>query len=209
MRNDEEAACNKGGMAIDPLALNTSVPALIQKVGTHSLHHGGLGVVHSLGRLGVPVYAVFEERFAAAASRDLSGKFVWQSDALDLRDGEYKLLDFNPRVGAQSRVFEDNGAVDRVRALHLDLTGRVEHLDLLASVVYGGAEQLDLRSWLASLRGAHRGPACFARDHLAPLLLMCVRFLLRAVRRMRRLRNRASPWAPTPRYVPVGRGGRP
>jgi hypothetical protein len=179
-------------MAIDPLALNTSVLALIQKVGTHSLHHGSLGVVHSLGRLRVPVYGVFEERFAAAASRSLSGKFVWQSDALDLRDGEYKLLDFNPRVGAQSRVFEDNGAVDRVRALHLD-----------------GAGRLDLRSWLASLRGTRQEPAWFARDHLAPLLLMCVRFLLRGVRRMRRRRDRSARPAPTPGYVPVGRGGRP
>jgi hypothetical protein len=210
MRNDEEAACNKGGMAIDPLALNTSVAALIQKVGTQSLHHGGLGVVHSLGRLGVPVYGVVEERFArAAASRDLSGKFVWQSDALDLRDGEYKLLDFNPRVGAQSRVFEDNGTVDRVRALHLDLTGRVEHLDLLAGVGYGRVGDLDLRSWLASLRGTRQEPAWFARDDLAPFLLMCVRFLLRDVRRMLRLRNRPARPAPTPGYVPVGRGGRP
>jgi hypothetical protein len=197
-------------MAIDPLALNTSVPALIQKVGAHSLHHGSLGVVHGLGRLGVPLYGVFEERFAAAAaSRDLSGKFVWQSDALDVRDGDYKLLDFNPQVGAQSRVFEDNGAVDRVSALHPDLTGRVEHLDLLAGVGYGGAGQVDLRSWLASLPRTRQEPAWFARDHLAPLLLMCVRFLLGGVRRMRRRRNRSARPAPMPGYVPVGRGGRP
>lgn len=430
-------------MAIDPLALDTSVPALVLKVGTYPLHHGGLGVVRSLGRLGVPVYGVYEERFApAAVSRYLSGKFIWQADAgdpdrfldgmamvgerlgrptvliptddlgailisehastlgqwfcfprpppglahllaskrglyelcgklgvacprvsfpisrhdleefaatatfpvvakaieawllptdaglksttivhhpedlvdlyrrldgglagnlmlqeyipggagqdwffhgycdarseclasftgvklrsyppyaglttlgrcqdndilrghaeellraisyrgimdldyrLDLRDGEYKLLDFNPRVGAQFRVFEDDAAVDVVRALHLDLTGRevrrrpqaqrrvfiVEHLDLLASVGYGRAGDLDLRTWLASLRGTRREPAWCARDDLAPFLLIWVRFLLRGVRRMLRLRNRPSRRAPAPRYVPVGRGGRP
>ncbi|WP_181442253.1 ATP-grasp domain-containing protein [Streptomyces tateyamensis] len=43
---------------------------------------------------------------------------------LDLRDGRYKLLDFNPRTGAQFRLFEDEHGVDVVRALHLECTGR-------------------------------------------------------------------------------------
>ena len=43
---------------------------------------------------------------------------------LDTRDGRYKLLDFNPRIGAQFRAFETDQGVDVVRALHLDLTGR-------------------------------------------------------------------------------------
>ncbi|MFD4754028.1 ATP-grasp domain-containing protein [Streptomyces sp. NPDC058426] len=34
------------------------------------------------------------------------------------------LLDFNPRPGAQFRLFTDHGGLDVVRALHLDLTGR-------------------------------------------------------------------------------------
>jgi D-aspartate ligase len=141
---------------------------------------------------------------------------------LDLRDGEYKLLDFNPRVGAQFRVFQDEAAVDVVRALHLDLTGRpveqrpqaegrvfvVEHSDLLASVGYARAGDLDLRSWLSSLRGTHREPAWFARDDLAPFLLMCFRFLIRGVQRALRLQKRRPPLIPTPRFVPAGRGGR-
>jgi D-aspartate ligase len=438
------AARDRGGMAIDPLALDTSVPALVLKVGTYPLHHGGLGVVRSLGRLGVPVYGVYEERFApAAVSRYLSGKFVWQSDTrdpdrflegmatvgrrlgratvliptddlgailisdhaptlsqwfrfpqpppglahllaskkglyelcgklgvpcprasfpasrddvrefassvsfpvvakvteawllpadaglksttivhdpeglldlyrrlegvpagslmlqeyiprgsgqdwffhgycdarsqclvsftgvklrsypphagpttlghcrdnqllrgnaedllraisyrgimdldyrLDLRDGEYKLVDFNPRVGAQFRVFEDDAAVDVVRALHLDLTGRevrrrpqaegrvfiVEPSDLLASVSYRHTGELSLRSWLASLRGTRRELAWFARDDLAPFVLMCARFLLRGVQRGLRLQQRSSRRAPpAPRFLPAGRGGRP
>ncbi|MGX2996319.1 carboxylate--amine ligase [Streptomyces sp. JNUCC 64] len=36
----------------------------------------------------------------------------------------YHLLDFNPRPGAQFRLFADGRGIDVVRALHLDLTGR-------------------------------------------------------------------------------------
>jgi D-aspartate ligase len=119
-------------------------------------------------------------------------------------------------------VFEDRAAVDVVRALHLDQTGRpvcrrpqaedrvfiVERSDLLASLGYGRAGDLSLGSWRSSLRGSHREPAWFARDDLAPFLLMCVRFLLRGVQRALRLQQRHVRPVPTPRFVPAGRGGR-
>jgi D-aspartate ligase len=144
---------------------------------------------------------------------------------LDLRDGQYKLLDFNPRVGAQFRVFEDEAGIDVVRALHLDLTGRevrrrpqaiarvfvLEHNDLLASLGYRRAGDLSLRAWLSSLRGAHLEPAWFARDDLAPFLLMSVRFLLRGVQRALRLKGRAGTVRtarPGPRFVPARRVAR-
>lgn len=38
--------------------------------------------------------------------------------------GRYHLLDFNPRPGAQFRLFTDSAGLDVVRALHLDLTRR-------------------------------------------------------------------------------------
>ncbi|MEN3314726.1 MAG: hypothetical protein V7605_960 [Acidimicrobiaceae bacterium] len=58
--------------------LDPSVPALIFKIGRYPLHHGGVGAIRSLGRLGVPVYAVTEDRFTpAAVSRYLTGRFVW------------------------------------------------------------------------------------------------------------------------------------
>ncbi|MFF0680902.1 ATP-grasp domain-containing protein [Streptomyces tendae] len=38
--------------------------------------------------------------------------------------GRYHLLDFNPRPGAQFRLFADTAGLDVVRALHLDLTRR-------------------------------------------------------------------------------------
>ncbi|MFR9798285.1 ATP-grasp domain-containing protein [Streptomyces sp. MS06] len=40
------------------------------------------------------------------------------------RTGHYRLLDFNPRPGAQFRLFSDTAGLDVVRALHLDLTHR-------------------------------------------------------------------------------------
>ena len=69
---------------------------------------------------------------------------------LDRRDGRYKLVDFNPRVGNQFRLFETDTGIDVVRALHLDLTGRsvpmgeqvygrrflIEHTDPLARLAY-------------------------------------------------------------------------
>ncbi|MGA5191900.1 ATP-grasp domain-containing protein [Streptomyces exfoliatus] len=43
---------------------------------------------------------------------------------LDRSTGAYHLLDFNPRPGAQFRLFADREGLDVVRALHLNLTGR-------------------------------------------------------------------------------------
>ncbi|MFB7588073.1 ATP-grasp domain-containing protein [Streptomyces sp. NPDC056169] len=43
---------------------------------------------------------------------------------LDPATGAYHLLDFNPRPGAQFRLFADAEGLDVVRAAHLDLTGR-------------------------------------------------------------------------------------
>lgn len=60
------------------LDLDRSLPVLIAKVGRYPLNHGGLGAIRSLGRLGVPVYAVTEDRFTpAAVSRYLRDRFVW------------------------------------------------------------------------------------------------------------------------------------
>ena len=42
----------------------------------------------------------------------------------DERDGKYKILDCNPRVGQNFRMFENAAEIDVVRAQHLDLSGR-------------------------------------------------------------------------------------
>lgn len=59
--------------------LDTSVPALLVRVGRYPVHAGGLDAIRSLGRLGVPVYAITEDRWTpAAVSRHLTGHFVWR-----------------------------------------------------------------------------------------------------------------------------------
>jgi D-aspartate ligase len=133
---------------------------------------------------------------------------------LDTRDGQYKLLDFNPRIGAQFRLFQSDTGVDVARALYLDLTGRpvprslppqartfiVEPYDLLASLTYFWRGGLTLREWRASVTGA-RELAWFSRDDPLPFLVMCIRLMLRGVERTMRVRPAAHPAYRTPRYA--------
>ncbi len=49
----------------------------------------------------------------------------------DQRDGQYKLLDVNPRIGSSFRLFVAADGTDVLRALYLDLTG--EHVPMPAS----------------------------------------------------------------------------
>ncbi len=123
----------------------------------------------------------------------------------DPRAGTYKLLDFNPRLGAQFRLFCDSAGVDVVVAAHLDLTGRaiprgspqlgrsflVENYDPIAALNYRH-HGLDLKSWMASLRNADE-LAWFARDDLAPFGLMCLRMGWRAITRPRTPRTTTTP----------------
>jgi|HubBroStandDraft_5_1064220.scaffolds.fasta_scaffold02359_7 D-aspartate ligase len=105
----------------------------------------------------------------------------------DARDGQYKLLDFNPRIGAQFRLFRDAAGTDVATACYLDLTGQaiaeseqvsrrfvVENYDPIAAFRYWRGGELDLRSWLASVRTVDE-TAWFARDDLRPFGVMCLR----------------------------------
>ncbi|WP_443031911.1 carboxylate--amine ligase [Streptomyces sp. CA-210063] len=85
------------------------------------------------------------------------------------RDGTthaYHLLDFNPRPGAQFRLFTDTAGVDVVRALHLDLTRRpIPDGDPLP----GRDFVVENYAPLAALRPRRgREFAWHARDDLAP-----------------------------------------
>ncbi|MFJ3665719.1 ATP-grasp domain-containing protein [Streptomyces sp. NPDC090106] len=128
---------------------------------------------------------------------DLAARFIKQigfTGVIDLdlrfdrRDGRYKLLDFNPRVGAQFRLFETTSGVDVVRALHLDLTGRpVPEGEQRAGHRYI-VENIDLPALLAYRRSGYTTPhaprrasgtelAWLAGDDPLPFLTMLARFV--------------------------------
>src|SRR5919199_632875 len=67
-----------------PVVTDASTPAFIVKLRRYPLHHGGVGAIRSLGRLGVPVFAVTEDRFTpAAVSRYLRARFTWPTTGLE------------------------------------------------------------------------------------------------------------------------------
>ncbi len=103
----------------------------------------------------------------------------------DARDGSYKVLDVNPRIGATFRLFVGDNEMDVARALYLDLTGQpfihsparegrrwiVEDLDLVSSWRYMRNHELTFRAWLSSLRGIDEA-AYLAVDDFLPVLAM-------------------------------------
>ncbi|MET9775646.1 ATP-grasp domain-containing protein [Streptomyces sp. NPDC006367] len=81
--------------------------------------------------------------------------------------GRYHLLDFNPRPGAQFRLFTDTAGLDVVRALHLDLT----HRPLPAGAARPGrAFVVESYAPLSALRPVRAGRelAWHSRDDRAP-----------------------------------------
>ena len=136
----------------------------------------------------------------------------------DPRDGRYKLLDFNPRLGAQFRLFRDRAGLDVVIAAYLDLTGQqlngvdqidgrrflVENYDPLSALSHWRKGELRLASWLGSVRGVDE-MAWFARDDLRPFGLMCMRMGSRAISRPLTRRRGRTASAPSGPYYRPGR----
>jgi predicted ATP-grasp superfamily ATP-dependent carboligase/ubiquinone/menaquinone biosynthesis C-methylase UbiE len=105
----------------------------------------------------------------------------------DPRDGRYKVLDVNPRIGATFRLFVAGNGMDVARALYLDLTGQqvppsqpregrkwFVELDLKSCIDYHREGNLTLRQWLRSLRGIEEA-GYFAWDDLKPFRKLCFR----------------------------------
>jgi predicted ATP-grasp superfamily ATP-dependent carboligase len=115
----------------------------------------------------------------------------------DARDDEYKVVDFNPRVGAQFRLFETDAGIDVVRAMHLDLTGRplpsgtpcegrgfvVEHLDVAAMLA---GRRVRRPEGTPPHPGGPTELAWFARDDPMPFMAMMARVPSLLTARVRR-----------------------
>ncbi len=100
----------------------------------------------------------------------------------DARDGSYKVLDVNPRIGGTFRLFVASNGMDVSRAQYLDLTGQpvppsvpvrgrkwLDDRDFGSSLTYWRDGRLTARDWLASLAGIEE-TVYFARDDLAPFV---------------------------------------
>jgi len=58
-----------------------SVAVLVLNFGEYPFLHGTLGIIRSLGRLGIPVFAVQRSpSLPSGASRYLTGRFLWEAD---------------------------------------------------------------------------------------------------------------------------------
>lgn len=86
---------------------------------------------------------------------------------LDPRDGQYKVLDINPRIGQAFRLFVAKNDHDVAKALYLDFTGQpqppvvrregrrwlIEDFDLISSYHYYREGVLKPTAWIRSFRG--------------------------------------------------------
>ncbi|MFF4760652.1 ATP-grasp domain-containing protein [Streptomyces sp. NPDC001292] len=138
---------------------------------------------------------------------DLTARFIKQIGftgivdldlRFDRRDGQYKLLDFNPRMGAQFRLFESESGVDVVRAMHLDLTGRPVPEGEQRSGHRYVVENIDLPALLAYRRSGYTTPhapvkasgtelAWLAGDDPLPFVTMLARFVRPGARHLYQL----------------------
>ncbi|MHA6764289.1 carboxylate--amine ligase [Streptacidiphilus sp. PAMC 29251] len=105
--------------------LDRTVPALLVKVGRYPQHAGGVGVLRTLGRRGVPVHAMVEDRLTpAAVSRYRVGRFVRPTTGLEQPDA---LVDLLVGIGRAIGCRSVPVATDDEAALLL-----AEHADRLA-----------------------------------------------------------------------------
>ncbi len=106
----------------------------------------------------------------------------------DERDGTFKVLDVNPRLGGAFRLMVDRRGLDVARAMYLDMTDRavphvelkagrrwlLEAADLLAFRDYRRSQGLTFRRWLRSLRGVEEAATFSWADPLPFLVSMRV-----------------------------------
>ena len=113
---------------------------------------------------------------------------------LDPRDGRYKVLDVNPRIGQAFRIFVGTENEDVCRDLYLDLTGQprrrsrpregrrwiIEDYDLVSSNDYRKEGALGFGAWLRSFRDVEECAWWWRRDPV-PFFVTMRSFLSRQI----------------------------
>ncbi len=106
----------------------------------------------------------------------------------DRRDGKYKVIDINPRIGLTFRMFVGHNGLDVMRVAYLDLTGQpvpssqivngrkylVETSYLFSNPKYFFSNKFSNNLRTNSFRGLQE-TAYFASDDLNPFFIMCLR----------------------------------
>jgi len=101
----------------------------------------------------------------------------------DARDGLYKVLDINPRIGSTFRLFVSEDGMDVARALYLDMTAQpvvcgtpregrkwvVEDQDVVSCLRYHRDGNLTFKQWIDSFQGVEEG-GFYATDDLGPCI---------------------------------------
>ena len=133
----------------------------------------------------------------------------------DVRDGRYKVLDINPRVGGMFRLFVGGNGIDVVRATYLDMTGQqvvasparegrkwlAEDCDWFSALRYYRDGKLSFRDWCQSLQDVDE-MSYFAKDDLWPLAGLMTMQLRWAWNRGRKMLARAERAVCAPYAVP-------
>ncbi|MEX2284988.1 MAG: carboxylate--amine ligase [Gemmatimonadota bacterium] len=157
-----------------------------KKLRQHPIHTGAtsLGIVLENDKV-AQLTIEFMQRIRYRGILDIG----WRYDA---RDGSYKLLDPNPRIGSTFRLFLATDDMDVVRFLYLDQTGQplpvseqregrkwlVEDRDLESTLDYMREGTLSTTNWLRSFKGVEES-AWYARDDLRPFWLVARKTLKR------------------------------
>ena len=127
----------------------------------------------------------------------------------DARDGQYKVLDVNPRIGSTFRLFVGRHGLDVARAHYLDLTGQpvpademiegrrwLDEHDFASSLRYWRDGRLTVRQWATSLRGVQES-VYVARDDPAPLARLGLKVASTSIRGKRSRKRNHSIDMPT------------
>ncbi len=127
----------------------------------------------------------------------------------DHRDGRYKILDVNPRLGGAFRLFVDANGLDVARAMYLDLSGQevpavapaegrrwlVETADVIAFKHYRRLDGLRARDWVRSLLSVDE-TASFSWSDPLPFLVDVAGLVQRTANGRWRRHSRRKPEMP-------------